>query len=136
MTVFGATSLFSQKIARALARGLVALLLLSHALVAFSNAISPSHDPLRVTTHAHPRADADTNPNDHGHRHEVFDDESGIHQHGHNPSDHSHDQPNGPPTHAMNTSLLSNRWLADEHRLVYPAPCDTLQRPPNRLPVV
>jgi hypothetical protein len=135
MTIFDATSLFSQKIARALARGLVALLVLSQALVAFSNAISPSHDPLRVTTHAHPLADAETNPDDHGHSHEVLDDEGGMHQHGHNPADHSHDNPNGPPTHAMNTSPFSNRWLADEHRLVYPAPCAYLERPPKGLSI-
>ena len=135
MTVFGATSLFSQKIARALARGLVALLVLSHALVAFSNAISPSHDPLRVTTHAHPLADADTNPDDHAHSHEAFDGEGGMHQNGHNPADHSHDNSNVPPTHAMNTSPLSNRWRADEHRLVYPAPCAYLERPPKGLSI-
>jgi hypothetical protein len=135
MTVFGTLSLFSQKIARALARGLVALLVLSQALVAFSNAISPSHDPLRVTTHAHPLAGAETGQDDHGHRHEVFDDEGGLHQHGHNPADHSHDNPNVPPTHAMNPSPLSNRWLANKPRLVYPAPCACLERPPKGLSI-
>jgi|GEM_PF-6774938 len=28
---------------------------------------------------------------------------------------------------------LSNQWHADEHRLVYPSPCSSLERPPKRL---
>lgn len=93
MTVFASSSVFSRKIARMLVRGVIGLLMLSHALFAFSSAISLSHDPLRACTHAHAFADADTGQDDHGHRHDDFEDEGGPHQHGHNPADHSHDKP-------------------------------------------
>lgn len=46
MTVFASSSVFSRKIARMLVRGVIGLLMLSHALFAFSSAISLSHDPL------------------------------------------------------------------------------------------
>ncbi len=136
MTVFAAHPIFSQKIARVLARGVIGLLMLSHALFAFSSAISLSHDPLRASTHAQAFADADTGQDDHGHRHDDFEDEGGPHQHGHNPADHSHDKPNVPPTHAVDVPPLSNQWIADERRPDYPAPCATLERPPKRLLIV
>lgn len=124
-----------RKIAHAFARGLVALLILSHGSLALSSAISPSHDPLRVTTHAHALAKADSDHDGHGHSHEVFDDEGKIHKHGHNPADHSHDKPNVPPTHAMSFPPLSNQWAASEHRLAYPAPSACLERPPKGLSI-
>jgi len=133
---YAAHPIFSQKIARVLARGVIGLLMLSHALFAFSSAISLSHDPLRATTHAHAFADADTGQDDHGHRHDDVEDEGGPHQHGHNPADHSHDKPNVPPTHAVDVPPLSNQWIADERRPDYPAPCATLERPPKRLLIV
>ncbi|HRP26728.1 MULTISPECIES: hypothetical protein [unclassified Thauera] len=136
MTVFAASSFFSQEIARALARGLVGLLMLSHALFAFSSAISLSHDPLHAASHAHAFANAGTDQDDHGHSHDDVEDEGGPHQHGHNPADHSHDKPNVPPTHATGVPPLSNQWIADERRLGYPAPCATLERPPKRLLIV
>lgn len=136
MTVFASSSVFSRKIARMLVRGVIGLLMLSHALFAFSSAISLSHDPLRASTHAQAFADADTGQDDHGHRHDDFEDEGGPHQHGHNPADHSHDKPNVPPTHAMGIPPLSDQWLADERRPAYPAPCALLKRPPKRLLIV
>ena len=107
MTFLLATSIFSKRIARALARVLVGLLMLSHALFAFSSATSLSRAPLRATTHAH--TGAATDQNDHGHSDDDFEDEGSPHQHGHNPADHSHDKPNVPPTHAMGVPPLSNQ---------------------------
>ncbi|MGL1835154.1 hypothetical protein ACKVEX_16335 [Rhodocyclaceae bacterium SMB388] len=115
---------------------MVALLILSHGSLALSSAISPSHDPLRATTHAHALAKAHADHDDHGHGHEVFEEDGGTHKHGHNPADHSHDKPNVPPSHAMRFLPLSNQWAANEHRLVYPAPCVCLERPPKGLPIV
>jgi hypothetical protein len=86
---------------------LVGLLMLSHALFAFSSATSLSRAPLRATTHAH--TGAATDQNDHGHSDDDFEDEGSPHQHGHNPADHSHDKPNVPPTHAMGVPPLSNQ---------------------------
>ena len=134
MTVFAAPSFFSHEIARVLARGMIGLLMLLHAVLAFSSATSLSHDPLLATTHAH--AGADTDQDDHGHSHDDFKDEGAPHQHGHNAADHSHDKPNVPPTHAMAIPPLSDQWVADDRRSVYPAPCATLERPPKRLLIV
>jgi ABC-type nickel/cobalt efflux system permease component RcnA len=134
MTVFAAPSFFSHEIARVLARGMIGLLMLLHAVLAFSSATSLSHDPLLATTHAH--AGADTDQDDHGHSHDDFEDEGAPHQHGHNAADHSHDKPNVPPAHAMGIPPLSDQWVADDRRSVYPAPCATLERPPKRLLIV
>ncbi|APR02939.1 hypothetical protein [Thauera chlorobenzoica] len=134
MTFLLATPIFTKKIARALARVLIGLLMLSHALFAFSSATSLSHAPLRATTHSH--AGATTDQYDHGHSHDDFEDEGGPHQHGHNAADHSHDKPNVPPTHAIGVPPLSNQWIAEERRPAYPAPCATLERPPKRLLIV
>jgi len=136
MPLLTAISSYSNRITRACARGLIGLLMLSHALFAFSSATSLSHDPLRATTHAHAFEDvlvSDAGQVGHGHSHEDFEDEGGAHQHGHNPADHSHDKPNVPPTHATEVPPLSNQWVADERRLAYPAPCACLERPPKRL---
>ena len=138
MTLSGTVSFLSRKIARSLARGLIGLLMVSHALLAFSSATSLSHDPLRTNPYAHAfeGVDADLEQVDHGHSHEDFEDKGGSRQHGHNPADHSHDKPNVPRTHAMGVPSLSNQWIADERRPVYPAPCATLERPPKRLLIV
>ena len=136
MTLSGTSPLLSQKIARMLARGLIGLLILLHAVLAFSSATSLSHDPVRASTHTHAFEDvgvSDAGQADHGHSHENFEDEDGPHQHGHNPADHSHDKPNVPPTHAVGIPPLSDQWIADDRRLVYPAPCACLERPPKRL---
>lgn len=135
MTFAVITSPFSQKVARALARGLIGLMILSHALLAFSSVTSPSHDSLTTTIHAHTLSDAGMDWDGHGHKHEDFEDADGAHQHGHNPADHSHDKPNLPPTYAVRLTALSNQWIADEHRLVYPAPCACLERPPKHLSI-
>jgi len=136
MTLFGARHLyFSRDIAHGLARGLVALLMLSHGLLAFSSVVSQSHDPLRAITSAHELAHVDTDQDDHGHGHEA-DDEGGVPQNDHNPADHSHEKPNLPPTYRVNTPPLSDRWLADEHRLDYISPRVCLKRPPKRLSIV
>ena len=136
MNAFAAHPIFSQTIARVLARGVIGLLMLSHALFAFSSASSLSHDPLRATTHVPAFAAADLGQEDHGHSHDDFEDEGGPHQHGHNAADHSHDKPNVPPAHAMGIPPLSDQWVADDRRSVYPAPCATLERPPKRLLIV
>ena len=128
MSVLGTPSRFRRSIAHALARSLVALLLLSHALLALSSTASPSHDPLRAIPHAHESAHAASDRDEHGHSHEDLDDEAGTHLHGHSPADHSHDKPNMPPTDAARVPLLSDQWLAEEHRLVYPYNTDL----PNR----
>lgn len=135
MTLYRATFHLYRKIAHALAKGLVALLILSHGSLVLSSAVSPSHDPLRVTTHAHALAKADSDHDGRGHSHEIFDDEGGIHKHGHNPADHSHDKPNVPPTHTMSFPPLSKQWAASVHRLAYPAPSDCLERPPKGLSI-
>ncbi len=141
MTLSGSAPFLSQRIALTLARALIGLLMLSHAVLAFSSATSLSHDPLRASTHAHAFEDvavSDTEQTDHGHSHDELDDdnERALHQHGHNPADHSHDKPNVPPTHATGVPPLSNQWIADERRSLYPAPCAVLERPPKRLLIV
>lgn len=136
MRLSGARFLLSQKIAHALTRALIALLIFTHASLALSSAISPSHDPLRSITHAHSHVAAQTEPHDHGHRHDVLDEEETRHQHGHNPADHSHEKPNVPPSHALGITPLANQWAAIERHLVYPAPCACLERPPKALPSI
>ncbi|WP_324345926.1 hypothetical protein [Thiomonas arsenitoxydans] len=138
MTLCRTVPFLSRNIARSLARGLIGLLMLSHALLAFSSATSLSHDPLHASTHAQAfeGADVDIEPVGHGHSHEDFEDKGGSHQHGHNPVDHSHDKPNVPRTHAMGVPSLSNHWIAEQDRLAHPAPCACLERPPKRLLIV
>lgn len=139
MPFYRATVRLFRKIAHMMANGLVALLIFSHGSLALSSAISASHDPLHATTHSHTLVKADADHDDHGHHHEVFEDEDGtggdINQHGHNPADHSHDKPNVPPTHNVRIPPLSNRWATNEPRLAFPAPCACLERPPKRLSI-
>jgi hypothetical protein len=132
MTLFSSVTRFFQRFAHSFAGGLIVVLMLSHASLAVSNVVSPSHDPLRAMTHAHNLAGADADQDAHDHSHEEHD-AGGMHQHGHNPADHSHDKPNLPPALTVAMLLLSNRWNADEHRLVYPSPCSSLERPPKSL---
>lgn len=136
MTLSRTVPFLLRNIARSLARGLIGLLMLSHALLAFSSATSLSHDPLHASTHAQASEGADGDTEQVGYGHGDFEDEGGAHQHGHNPADHSHDKPNVPPTHATEVPPLSNQWVADERRLAYPAPCACLERPPKRLLIV
>lgn len=135
MTLAAAIPFLSNKSARGLARAWIVLLMLSHALFAFSSATSLSHDPLGDLTHAHALADGYAGQADHGHSHDDLED-GGSHQHGHNPSDHSHDKPNVPPSHVMSHPPLSNQWIADELLGDYPAPYASLERPPKRPPIV
>lgn len=134
MTVFSSTPRFFQGSAHSLTRGLVLLLVLSHAALMLSSMVSSSHDPLRAITHTHALAIADANQA--GHSHGDQNDEHGLHQHGHNPADHSHDKPNLPPVQTVVTLQLSNYWHADEHCLVYPPPCSSLERPPKHFSMI
>lgn len=136
MTAFHTISRSSRKIVHSLTRVLIGLFILLHALLAFSNVVSLSHDPLNAATHSHDLASADEDQIDHGHGHEEFDDDNRMHQHGHSAADHSHDKPNVLPTHLAPTLQFSNKWVADDRRLVYPSPCFDLERPPKGLSIV
>lgn len=135
MTVRSAASRLVRRIAHAAASTLIALLMLSHALLAFSTAVSPSHDPLGAMTHAHDLAIPEAGQDGHGHSHEAFDNDGGMQQHGHDAADHSHDKPDLPPSRVSTIEAATPVWNAAGHAALPPDPCFSFERPPRTVPI-
>lgn len=122
---------------RAARWGLVFLALL-YGWIAVVNAMSASHDPYnlqRSNSSLHAGL-TDAPAADSGHTHDEgdFGEDPAAHQHGHNPSDHSHDKPNLPRSGPRFATASAEVWESRLQLTPYPTPYFAFERPPKPLP--
>lgn len=121
-----------------LARLMIVLVLVLHTWMAHAAVASGSHAPAGC---AAGWGGCESGALEHGHDHDHDDadnaqGERASHQHGHDPTDHSHDKPDLPREVKGGVPDEARRWDASLPAAMKCAPCFALERPPRRNPIL